>query len=491
VLLAACQAESTPPEVVPGEGIGELRLGMSWAEARELLGEPEPPLVLVGVAHVRWPSGVEALLTSPDESMLTDDALVVGLGTVTDRSRASIEADFGAPAEELAGCAYYPSGLAVEYAGDTARRAVVVAPYQLAPAPPPMAPARGARPATVVSPRPQLIVDGEAFEVIDMHLHPGDFATMATSGKAFVTGSLPPVLAPYAAELLDRFTDPYAPHVGIVAQLDLASIAHGVLYAVYTPRTTGYQSNERLEELLADPRNTGLFFGMASVDFDGWNDDLAGERLAALDSYLASPQFVGIKLAHAHQGVSFADPVYHGVFALAGERQVPVLLHTGFSPFPGSQDDPAYYDPLGLEPTILAHDGNHGLPRVDFVLSHVGQGDARAVEHALALAEAHDNVWLELSALGRPLRIDANGEPVAGGEPQLPGVLAAIKARGLTSRALFASDGPQSSGMVRSYLGKVVAGMQEAGFDRDEMAAVLAGNFRRLYLADSRRWTTR
>jgi predicted TIM-barrel fold metal-dependent hydrolase len=161
---------------------------------------------------------------------------------------------------------------------------------------------------------------------------------------------------------------------------------------------------------------------------------------------------------------------------------VPVLLHTGFSPFPGTKDDPSYYDPQGLEALVTSYDGAHGLPRVDFVLSHVGQGDARAVEHALALAEAHDNVWLELSALGRPLLVDADGQPVSGGEPQLPFVLAEIKERNLTQRALFASDGPQSSGAVRSYLGRVHTGMQEAGYSIDQIAAVLSGNFARLYL---------
>jgi predicted TIM-barrel fold metal-dependent hydrolase len=186
--------------------------------------------------------------------------------------------------------------------------------------------------------------------------------------------------------------------------------------------------------------------------------------------------FIGIKLAHAHQLVALDDEAYLGVYDVARETGVPVLLHTGFSPFPGAEDDPAYYDPHHASAVVEAY------PDVDFVLSHIGQGDARAVAHALDLAETHDNVWLEVSALGRPVLIDEQGEPASTTEPQYPAVLAAIRARGLVTRTLFASDGPQYSGSVRSYLDRIRSGMVDAGYSDAEIAAVLGGNFMRLYL---------
>ncbi|MCZ7680874.1 MAG: amidohydrolase [Sandaracinaceae bacterium] len=130
---------------------------------------------------------------------------------------------------------------------------------------------------------------------------------------------------------------------------------------------------------------------------------------------------------------------------------------------------------------IEAYDGAHGMGRVELVLSHVGQGDARATNHALALAEAHDNVWLELSALDRPLSIDETGAPVDATEPQFPYVLDQILARGLTDRTVFATDGPQFSGMMRRYVGRIVEGMQNAGYDLDAIEAVMGGNARRLF----------
>lgn len=171
-----------------------------------------------------------------------------------------------------------------------------------------------------------------------------------------------------------------------------------------------------------------------------------------------------------------------GVFDVAAEVGVPVLLHTGFSPFPGTRSERDYYDPARLASVVEAYDGTRGAGRVDFVLSHVGQGDARAVAAALDLAERFDNVWLEVSALGNPIAIDALGMPTTGGSPQLPDVMQQIKTRGLTSRALFASDGPQFSGKVRSYLNDVIEAAQAANWSSDELRGLLAENFERLYL---------
>lgn len=53
---------------------------------------------------------------------------------------------------------------------------------------------------------------------------------------------------------------------------------------------------------------------------------------------------------------------------------MPVLLHTGFSPFPGTRSERDYYDPARLASVVEAYDGTRGAGRVDFVLSHVGQG---------------------------------------------------------------------------------------------------------------------
>lgn len=327
-------------------------------------------------------------------------------------------------------------------------------------------------------------VDGQPLPVVDMHLHPGNYATMNPDGKAFILSAVPPFLRGHAPALLDASLDSYEEHMGVQAETDAAGVDHAVLYAVYTHHTTGYFSNEELLAELDDPRNDGWAWGFASINLDDVADDPAmlDARLDAMRSYLeVRPDlFIGIKLAHAHQGVTLDDEASFQVYELAGELGVPVLLHTGFSPFPNTQDQPEYYDPGHLQDIVTMFDGMNG-PRVDFVFSHVGQGDARSVEAALMLAESSDNVWLEISALGRPLILDEQGEMSDSDEDQSIFVLGEILARSLVDRTLYASDGPQLSGFVGTYLREMVEGMQQAGFSTADIAAVLADNFYAVY----------
>ncbi|MCC6215237.1 MAG: amidohydrolase family protein [Polyangiaceae bacterium] len=334
-------------------------------------------------------------------------------------------------------------------------------------------------------------LDGEAIEIVDMHLHPGRFAQMSPGGKAFTVTATPDFSRAYAPPVFARLLDPWAEHVGIQAQAAAGGLDRVVLYAVYAQETTGYFTNEQLAAILLDSRNTRdpqgrpWARGFASIDFfDGWaNPGVADQRLAALSSWFAKHRdvFVGVKLAHAHQAVTFDDPEYLAVYEVAASHGVPVLLHTGFSPFPGSQTEPEYYDPQYLETVVSNYDGTGTLPRLEFVLSHVGQGDARSVEHALALAEAHDNVYLEISALNRPITRDASGAPVTVTEPQYPSVLTEIRARGLVPRTLYGSDGPQFSGFTATYAKLMIDGMKTAGYTPAEIRQVMSENFELLF----------
>jgi len=114
---------------------------------------------------------------------------------------------------------------------------------------------------------------------------------------------------------------------------------------------------------------------------------------------------------------------------------------------------------------------------VDFVLGHTGQGDARAIESSLQLAATHPNVWLEISAINRPLLIDADGNEVDSDAPMHEVVLGEIKARNLVGKTIFATDGPQYFGKVQSYLNLMVSTMHSVGYTPAEIQAVLADNF--------------
>jgi predicted TIM-barrel fold metal-dependent hydrolase len=339
--------------------------------------------------------------------------------------------------------------------------------------------------------RADVTIDGEKFKVFDPHLHPGDFAQMKSEGKSFLIGSMPDFAQLIGPGVMAELVRPYSTHIGIKSQLEYAGVDRALLLAVYTHHTSGYFTNAQLLDVLRHPQNATpdgkkLCYGLVSINLDNLDDaSHFGKKIEATRSYLQKHRnvFVGIKLAHAHQAVAFNDPRHAEIFALAAEFSVPVVLHTGFSPFPGTMMTPEYYDPIYLQDLINQYDGKAGRKRVAFVLAHAGQGDKRSLQHAVELCRDHDNVFLELSALKRPFLRDENGVELTDEQKlqpenatQLPLVMAKIKELGLFDRSFFATDGPQFSGMVKSYLTYSIEQMKAKGFTADQMRKVLFDN---------------
>ncbi len=309
-----------------------------------------------------------------------------------------------------------------------------------------------------------VLVDGERLPVIDMHLHPGDWDAIPPATQAFLASRFPwPIgLRPEKAA-----RDVLTPD-GILAEIDRAGVSVGVLFAIYAPRTVGISRNE---DVVADVAvHPDRFYGMASLRVDRWNAEEATE-LAHLRAALGEPGIVGIKLAHAHQQFRMDDPRYFAIYALAAELGKPLYLHTGTSPFPGTEQAPAYTDPAYLEEAVAKH------PGATFVLGHLGYDftdhTLGALESCIALATNYPNVFLEPSALGSE-GSDPSGE-------NLPAVMRRMREAGLVDRIIYGSDGPQSPGFVEEYLGRTVAAMRSAGYTKEEMRAVLAGNFARVF----------
>ena len=351
-------------------------------------------------------------------------------------------------------------------------------------------------------------IDGETYKVIDPHLHVGEVGAVPLNAKKFFTEYLF-MGVPYIPAIIGKVTNPYSDHIGIMGNMEIGGIDKGILLAVYTVDTTGYATNSELEGYLTDERNKDengdqVFWGMASMNFKNYDDEnIRNSRLAALETYFQQRPdlFIGLKLAHAHQGVAFNETLYQDVYEVAAKYSVPVLLHTGFSPFPGSKDTPEYYDPAYLEDVIAKYDGldENGAPNdekvVNFVFAHCGQGDKRSVLSALSLAEKYPNIYLDLSALKRPFLIDEDGNSVPEGQEdtvdgydtelgQLPFVLQNIKDRGLVDRSFFATDGPQYSGMLGSYLKSFIKAIEKVGFTKTEIQKLLYDNAADLYLKD-------
>ena len=206
-----------------------------------------------------------------------------------------------------------------------------------------------------------VLIDGVEVEVVDAHLHtlesPGDFNLR---GKASIVQQIPSFVTPYYSALSAQSASAYAPNLGIVDQMDWAGVDRSVLLAAYTQHTVGFSTNRFVSSVLRDQRNPmgphgPRLLGLASINIDGFDDPLLrDQRLAALESHLASGDFIGIKLAHAHQAIAFDDPLYDGIYEVASRQGVAVLLHTGISPFPGTCSESEFTNPSGLEAVILS-----------------------------------------------------------------------------------------------------------------------------------------
>ncbi len=321
-------------------------------------------------------------------------------------------------------------------------------------------------------PAPELGVEyrGETLDVVDAHLHSGEWEGVPPSTQRFLAERFPFPIGLSA----ERFADQQLSAEGILEQLDDGGVRRAVLFAVYAPYSVGIASNEVVaEHVSADPER---LMGFASLRVDDWNETKDAE-LARLDAALDLPGMVGVKLAHTHMHFRMDDPAYYAIYDVAAAHGAPVYLHTGPSPFPGTHTDAPYTDPAFLEDAIATH------PDTEFILGHLGydfiNDEPGDLEECLRLAGAYPNVWLEPSAMGSK-----------GSDPDgvnLPLAMTRIREDGLTDRLIYGSDGPQSPGFVDDYLQRTLVAMEAGGWTAEEAQAGLAGNLDRLLAGETGR----
>lgn len=304
------------------------------------------------------------------------------------------------------------------------------------------------------------LVEGERLDVVDMHLHSGEWELIPEATQAYLASNFP---SPFDLNP-GRTAEQTLSLEGILEQLDGAGARRGVLLAVYAPRTVGVATNELVLGQVAEaPERVAA---LVSLRVDRWTTDQEAE-LTRLREALGQPGAIGIKLAHAHQHFRFDDPAYFGIYEVAAEYDAPVYLHTGPSPFPGTAREAPYTDPAYLEAAIAAH------PDTQFILGHIGYDFVNKqlgeLDTCVRLAQAYPNVWLEPSALG-----SRGSDPT---DQNLPEAYRRMKEGGVADRILYGSDGPQSPGFLASYLERSLTAMQAAGYSRDEQARVLSGAF--------------
>lgn len=498
--LAQAADGSVALSLIPGQGTSTVPLLAHLAQLRAAYGKPsclpDPSCMSPqGYGLITFPMAGLSAFVGTDQDQVDDRAVVLALWTQDAAVAAPVRVGstrdalinaLGVPDNEYGPVLSYAKGISVTLdKGGLVASVAVFPPYLAQKAAPEMLPAVDVTlPASPTEAWPRYKLDGEEIDVVDMHLHPGSFGTLGAGIAQSLTTTVPPFLLPILPAFTNAVTNPYTPGVGMVAQARRFGFQHLGYLAVWAPATVGWYTNSELSGLIYDVRNVKrpdgrpLAFGFASIFWDNLMDgNLVAQRCAALESFLSKKdqRIIGIKLAHPHQRVLLASAATDCVYALAERYKKPLALHTGKTPTQGSLDQPEAYDPLYLEEKIKA------FPGATFLLLHVGQGDLRATNHALALAETYRNVALELSALGRPTILNERGELAMTMEPQFPYVLAEAKKRNLVDRLVWASDGPQSPGFAASYRDRIVAELKKQSFTKEQIKAILAGNFYRLF----------
>ncbi|MFI5608318.1 amidohydrolase family protein [Amycolatopsis sp. NPDC051903] len=228
----------------------------------------------------------------------------------------------------------------------------------------------------------------------------------------------------------------------IPAAMDELMEAEGVdrvlLFCEYSPRATGIQPIEDNLPLVA--YNPTRFRLVANVN-PHLHHPLRDEVQRQLD--LGA---VALKIHPVHGCFSPADKELYPVYELCASLGVPVILHSGWSVFPGSRA--SFGDPALLSDVV------EDFPSVNFVFAHGGRGWWYDI--AAFMAQARPNVWLDLAGLP---------------PKKLPDYYARFDLSRLARKWIFGTDWPGVPGTATNV--RAIAGL---GLPEDTLGDVLAGN---------------
>jgi len=229
------------------------------------------------------------------------------------------------------------------------------------------------------------------------------------------------------------------------ALLDAEGVEIALLFAEYSPATTGLQPAEDLLPLIEhNPRRFRLVANVNPAVHP--RPALEAQRQLAFGA-------VALKVHPVHGGFDPRDTRLFDVYELCADRGVPVVTHTGPSIFPGSVASHG-------NPALLT-DVLDRFPGLALVLAHGGRGHWYGAAARMALER--DNVWLDIAGLP-PKR--------------LPGYYADWDLERLAGKWIFGTDWPGVPGIAAN-----VRALGALGLPADTLTGVLGGNARRVYLS--------
>ncbi len=117
---------SEPLAITPGDGIGAVKVGMTYAKVKEAVGTTEDVMIYNRLAIVTYPElALEMLFTSPEDFTLVDSGRLIAVGAKTDghfdfavthgMTKEAAIAAVDESGEDVGKRIYFPSGFSLEF----------------------------------------------------------------------------------------------------------------------------------------------------------------------------------------------------------------------------------------------------------------------------------------------------------------------------------------------------------------------------------------
>lgn len=268
--------------------------------------------------------------------------------------------------------------------------------------------------------------------VVDSHVHvaaqPGLKVPMQAWRSRFPTNELPGLYDEHG----------HARPAVFAGYLDTQGVDCALLFSEYSPRVTGWQAIEdNVPFAKFDPNRFRL---VANI-----NPHVHHPLLAELRRQLDLGA-IALKLHPVHAGFPMDSAELYPVYAYCEAGNIPVIVHSGTSVFPGARNRFASLD--HLVDVVREFSG------CTFVLAHGGRG--WAFDAAAFLALSYDNVWIDIAGL--PPR-------------RLPDYYQRHDLIRLARKFIFGSDWPGAPAIAGN-----IAAVRDLGLPPDITEGVLGGN---------------
>jgi len=211
--------------------------------------------------------------------------------------------------------------------------------------------------------------------VIDFHIHAVHYEQYNESALEYMQNA-----QAGAGNDWETFYQRYRQPEQFVQYLQSIGVDYGVMLAELCPAGTGTCTNDYILQYCAGQEKL--------IPFASVNPYLTPSPRNELKQLLDSG-FRGLKLYPTYQLFYPNETLLYPLYALAEDRQIPVMFHTGTSVFKGSRLK--YGNPLFLDDIAV------DFPDLPIAIVHSGRGFW--YQQAFFLARLHENVYMEVAGL--------------------------------------------------------------------------------------------